>query len=120
MIQPSEQVLISMTSLPDFSRARVLVVGDVMLDSHWQGHTSRISPEAPVRVVRVDRQEVRVGGTCNVALNASTRSACKPVIMPKPAAVALTNIAAGIVVAKLGATTVSRAELGNKIQRDSI
>ncbi|MDD2893360.1 MAG: bifunctional D-glycero-beta-D-manno-heptose-7-phosphate kinase/D-glycero-beta-D-manno-heptose 1-phosphate adenylyltransferase HldE [Halothiobacillaceae bacterium] len=55
--------------LPDFSCAQVLVAGDVMLDRYWHGATSRISPEAPVPVVRVDTDESRVGGAGNVALN---------------------------------------------------
>ena len=42
--------------------ARVLVVGDVMLDRYWFGEVSRISPEAPVAVVKVDRTEARPGG----------------------------------------------------------
>lgn len=54
---------------PDFSRARVLVVGDVMLDRYWHGTTSRISPEAPVPVVHVNHEEERPGGAGNVALN---------------------------------------------------
>jgi len=58
-----------MTKLPDFSKAHVLVVGDVMLDSYWQGATTRISPEAPVPVVLVQNQEVRIGGAGNVAVN---------------------------------------------------
>jgi len=56
---------------PDFSRARLLVVGDVMLDRYWHGSTSRISPEAPVPIVRVDQEEDRLGGAGNVALNAA-------------------------------------------------
>lgn len=52
-----------------FSKARVLVVGDVMLDRYWQGDTSRISPEAPVPVVHVHEQEHRLGGAGNVAVN---------------------------------------------------
>jgi rfaE bifunctional protein kinase chain/domain len=56
-------------SLPDFSRARVLVVGDVMLDRYWFGDVSRISPEAPVPVVLVQRTEERPGGAANVARN---------------------------------------------------
>lgn len=55
--------------LPDFSGARVLVVGDVMLDRYWHGGTSRISPEAPVPVVHVNHEEDRPGGAGNVALN---------------------------------------------------
>ncbi|SBR52474.1 bifunctional D-glycero-beta-D-manno-heptose-7-phosphate kinase/D-glycero-beta-D-manno-heptose 1-phosphate adenylyltransferase HldE [Halomonas sp. HL-93] len=49
--------------------ARVLVVGDVMLDRYWHGGTSRISPEAPVPVVRVEDADDRPGGAANVALN---------------------------------------------------
>jgi D-beta-D-heptose 7-phosphate kinase/D-beta-D-heptose 1-phosphate adenosyltransferase len=55
--------------LPDFNAARVLVVGDLMLDRYWQGPAARISPEAPVPVVRVDETEERPGGAANVALN---------------------------------------------------
>ncbi|HET9579198.1 MAG TPA: D-glycero-beta-D-manno-heptose-7-phosphate kinase [Usitatibacter sp.] len=58
-------------ALPDFSRARVLVVGDVMLDRYWFGDVSRISPEAPVPVVLVQRTEERPGGAANVARNIS-------------------------------------------------
>src|SRR5690606_34483440 len=54
----------------DFSGARVLVVGDLMLDRYWCGDVDRISPEAPVPVVRVRRSEERLGGAANVALNA--------------------------------------------------
>ena len=49
--------------------ARVLVVGDAMLDRYWFGAVDRISPEAPVPVVRVDREQERLGGAANVALN---------------------------------------------------
>ncbi|VAX01977.1 ADP-heptose synthase / D-glycero-beta-D-manno-heptose 7-phosphate kinase, partial [hydrothermal vent metagenome] len=56
-------------NLPDTSRAKLLVVGDIMLDRYWSGGTSRISPEAPVPVVKVEGCEERVGGAANVALN---------------------------------------------------
>jgi D-beta-D-heptose 7-phosphate kinase/D-beta-D-heptose 1-phosphate adenosyltransferase len=56
-------------SMPRFDQAPVLVVGDVMLDRYWHGGTSRISPEAPVPVVKVDQIEDRPGGAANVALN---------------------------------------------------
>ncbi|UVE18322.1 bifunctional D-glycero-beta-D-manno-heptose-7-phosphate kinase/D-glycero-beta-D-manno-heptose 1-phosphate adenylyltransferase HldE [Pseudomonas sp. LS44] len=56
-------------AMPRFDQAPVLVVGDVMLDRYWHGSTSRISPEAPVPVVRVDQIEDRPGGAANVALN---------------------------------------------------
>jgi len=51
--------------------SRVLVVGDVMLDRYWFGEVSRISPEAPVPVVRVEKREERLGGAANVARNAA-------------------------------------------------
>ncbi|MGH8753861.1 MAG: D-glycero-beta-D-manno-heptose-7-phosphate kinase [Burkholderiales bacterium] len=51
------------------SKARVLVVGDVMLDRYWFGEVSRISPEAPVPVVKIERVEERPGGAANVARN---------------------------------------------------
>jgi rfaE bifunctional protein kinase chain/domain len=52
---------------PDTSQARVLVVGDVMLDRYWFGDAARISPEAPVPVVLIEREEERLGGAANVA-----------------------------------------------------
>ena len=57
------------------ARARVLIVGDAMLDRYWFGAVDRISPEAPVPVVRVTREEERLGGAANVALNVKTLSA---------------------------------------------
>ena len=56
-------------TLPDCANARVLVVGDVMLDRYWFGNVDRISPEAPVPVVHVQRTEERPGGAANVARN---------------------------------------------------
>lgn len=56
-------------AMPRFDQAAVLVVGDVMLDRYWHGNTSRISPEAPVPVVKVGQIEDRPGGAANVALN---------------------------------------------------
>ena len=55
--------------------ARVLVVGDAMLDRYWFGAVDRISPEAPVPVVRINREEERLGGAANVALNVQTLGA---------------------------------------------
>ena len=55
-------------SVPNFSSAGVLVVGDVMLDRYWFGPTQRISPEAPVPVVRISDTEERPGGAANVAV----------------------------------------------------
>lgn len=58
-----------------FSASRVLVIGDVMLDRYWHGDAGRISPEAPVPVVRVTHDEARPGGAANVALNLSSLGA---------------------------------------------
>lgn len=55
--------------MPPFQNAKLLVVGDVMLDRYWHGDASRISPEAPVPVVKVQNREDRPGGAGNVALN---------------------------------------------------
>lgn len=55
--------------LPDFAKASVLIVGDVMLDRYWFGKASRISPEAPVPIVAIDAKDDRPGGAGNVALN---------------------------------------------------
>jgi D-beta-D-heptose 7-phosphate kinase/D-beta-D-heptose 1-phosphate adenosyltransferase len=58
--------------IPHFEPARVLIVGDVMLDRYWYGLTSRVSPEAPVPVVKVEEVEERPGGAANVAVNIAT------------------------------------------------
>lgn len=62
-------------ALPDTGSARILVVGDVMLDRYWFGEVSRISPEAPVPVVHVQGSEERPGGAANVARNAAALGA---------------------------------------------
>lgn len=59
-------------NLPDFSKANVLVVGDIMLDRYWYGATNRISPEAPVPVVKINALEERPGGAANVAMNVTS------------------------------------------------
>ena len=59
----------AIVSREKLAKARVLVVGDAMLDRYWFGAVERISPEAPVPIVRVDREEERLGGAANVALN---------------------------------------------------
>jgi rfaE bifunctional protein kinase chain/domain len=58
-----------------FSKARLLVVGDVMLDRYWFGDTHRISPEAPVPVVQVSKIDERLGGAANVARNVAALGA---------------------------------------------
>ena len=62
----------AIVKIPDLARARVLVVGDVMLDRYWFGEVSRISPEAPVPIVKIQRTEERPGGAANVARNAAS------------------------------------------------
>ena len=54
------------------AKKRVLIVGDSMLDKYWFGDANRISPEAPVPVVRIVRSDVRLGGAANVALNVAS------------------------------------------------
>ena len=55
--------------------ARILVVGDMMLDRYWFGDVDRISPEAPVPVVQIKRQDERLGGAANVARNVAALGA---------------------------------------------
>jgi rfaE bifunctional protein kinase chain/domain len=75
-MKKTDQKKDSSGSLPvQLRRARVLVAGDVMLDRYWFGEVSRISPEAPVPVVKVDRVEERPGGAANVARNVAALQA---------------------------------------------
>jgi D-beta-D-heptose 7-phosphate kinase/D-beta-D-heptose 1-phosphate adenosyltransferase len=69
-----------LTRVPDFSKGKLLVVGDVMLDSYWHGVTNRISPEAPVPIVKIEQEEIRVGGAGNVALNVASLGASASLI----------------------------------------
>ena len=55
--------------------SRILVAGDVMLDRYWFGDVNRISPEAPVPVVRIEKRDERLGGAANVARNAAALGA---------------------------------------------
>ena len=61
--------------LADLSAARLLIVGDVMLDRYWFGDVTRISPEAPVPIVKIERSEERPGGAANVARNVAALGA---------------------------------------------
>jgi rfaE bifunctional protein kinase chain/domain len=65
----------SAVDLSRFRKARVLVVGDAMLDRYWIGEVARISPEAPVPIVKIDHEEERAGGAANVARNAAALGA---------------------------------------------
>ena len=58
--------------LDALNSVKLLVVGDVMLDQYWFGDVNRISPEAPVPIVKVNRSQIRCGGAANVAINAAT------------------------------------------------
>ncbi|NCP46183.1 MAG: D-glycero-beta-D-manno-heptose-7-phosphate kinase, partial [Flavobacteriales bacterium] len=53
----------------DFNNLNVLIIGDVMIDAYYFGKVDRISPEAPVPIVAVEKKEKRLGGAANVALN---------------------------------------------------
>ena len=68
--------------LPDFSAIRVLVAGDVMLDRYWSGKAERISPEAPVPVVEVEDEVLRLGGAGNVAANLASLGARASLLAP--------------------------------------
>lgn len=59
----------NLPSLENIADCKILVVGDVMLDRYWHGEVTRISPEAPVPVVHIQREENRLGGAANVAFN---------------------------------------------------
>ena len=65
-------IQLSSSDIQAFKKARLLIVGDVMLDRYWFGDTERISPEAPVPVVLVSREDERLGGAANVARNAAS------------------------------------------------
>lgn len=68
------------TLFEQFNELKVAVIGDVMLDTYWWGHTDRISPEAPVPIVSLDKKEIRVGGAANVALNTASLGAATTII----------------------------------------
>lgn len=65
----------ALPSVERIAECRILVVGDVMLDRYWYGEVARISPEAPVPVVHIQREEIRLGGAANVAMNIRTLGA---------------------------------------------
>src|SRR5690606_26377166 len=90
-------------TMPRFDQAPVLVVGDVMLDRYWHGSTSRISPEAPVPVVKVEQIEDRPGGAANVALNIAALGAPAALIGVTGADEAADSLAASL--ASAGVTT---------------
>ena len=64
----------------DFSALKVGVIGDVMLDSYIWGHVDRISPEAPVPIILLEKREQRIGGAGNVALNCRSLGAAVSIL----------------------------------------
>jgi rfaE bifunctional protein kinase chain/domain len=109
-----------------FSGKRVLVIGDVMLDSYWWGRVERISPEAPVPIVNVDRKEYRPGGAANVAMNLHHLGA-KPILCSVIGVDAEGDVflrllgeedlsGGGIIRAHTRPTTVKTRVIGNKNQ----
>jgi bifunctional ADP-heptose synthase (sugar kinase/adenylyltransferase) len=76
--------LLLMQRLDSLGGCRLLIVGDVMLDRYWFGEVSRISPEAPVPVVKVERLEERLGGAANVARNVAALGARVAVLRNAP------------------------------------
>ncbi len=101
----SNEKMIMMTSnLPNFAHASVLVIGDVMLDRYWFGDTGRISPEAPVPIVKIKQIDERPGGAGNVALNIAALEAQVTLI-----GVAGNDDAARILSQQLAATGVKSA-----------
>jgi len=71
---------ISLTLLDRLANKKILVIGDIMLDQYWWGSVTRISPEAPVPVVRLERTSTNVGGAANVASNIAALG-CTPVLI---------------------------------------
>jgi len=64
----------------DFAKIKIVIVGDIMLDTYWWGKVDRISPEAPVPIVTLNKKELRVGGAANVALNTASMGASTAII----------------------------------------
>ncbi len=105
--------------LEKLSQVRLLVVGDVMLDRYWFGEVSRISPEAPVPVVKVERMEERLGGAANVARNAASlgaRTTLLSVVGDDEAGRSLGQQAADLQVDRDIATTVKLRVIGRQQQ----
>lgn len=110
----------------NFNKLNVLIIGDVMIDSYYYGEVNRISPEAPVPIVSVNRKDNRLGGAANVALNIKALGAnpilCS-VIGNDTAAKKLTQLlekenlsTEGIVNSNERITTVKTRVIGNKHQ----
>ncbi|MEC5218550.1 rfaE bifunctional protein kinase chain/domain [Actimicrobium sp. GrIS 1.19] len=99
-----------MNDLAAFSPGRILVAGDIMLDRYWFGEVNRISPEAPVPIVRVQRTEERLGGAANVARNAASLGAN----------VGLLGVVGDDEAGRLIEGKLAELDIGNFLQRDSM
>jgi rfaE bifunctional protein kinase chain/domain len=97
-----------MNDLTAFAPGRILVAGDIMLDRYWFGEVNRISPEAPVPVVRVQRTEERLGGAANVARNAASLGAN----------VGLLGVVGDDEAGRLIEGQLAELDIGNFLQRD--
>ena len=98
-------------SVPDMAAltaSRVLIAGDVMLDRYWFGEVNRISPEAPVPVVRIERREDRLGGAANVARNAAALGA----------STALLGVVGTDEAGDMVQLLLQRAGIGSRLNRD--
>ena len=70
--------------LDRFDQQRLLVIGDVILDEYLSGSAHRLSPEAPVPIVQVDDEDIVLGGSGNVAMNAMAISPVVSMVIPRP------------------------------------
>ncbi|MBU0751569.1 MAG: D-glycero-beta-D-manno-heptose-7-phosphate kinase [Gammaproteobacteria bacterium] len=106
----------TLPEVPDTSSARVLVVGDVMLDRYWFGDVSRISPEAPVPVVKVERTEERPGGAANVARNCAALGAQTALLSVVGADEAGQSLARLLAASKIDASLHEDAQLATTVK----
>jgi rfaE bifunctional protein kinase chain/domain len=101
--------MVSINSECNLKAARILVAGDVMLDRYWFGEVNRISPEAPVPVVRIQKRDARLGGAANVARNAAALGA----------QVGLLGVVGGDEAGNQVADLLQESKVANYLQRDT-
>lgn len=102
--------------LPQTSSVRILIVGDVMLDRYWFGDVTRISPEAPVPVARIERTEERPGGAANVAGNVAALGAHTALLSVVGADEAGRNLTALLTASGIDARLHTDAELATTVK----
>ncbi|MEM6580027.1 MAG: bifunctional D-glycero-beta-D-manno-heptose-7-phosphate kinase/D-glycero-beta-D-manno-heptose 1-phosphate adenylyltransferase HldE [Pseudomonadota bacterium] len=102
-------------NFPRLNQASVLVVGDVMLDRYWEGPAARISPEAPVPVVKVEQVSEYPGGAGNVALNLATLGCGASLLAPSG-----DDTDADVLESVLGAASVDTQLLRNKAHKSTV